>query len=208
MSVLTDNDKAKIIELFDSEGYKQADLATMFKTSRQYIHQIVRYRGKPFEKLTPGPNPFTQEDYEAIFHESYNISNTGCWEWNSPEKNGYGRINNIGAHRFSWKLYNGDIPEGKIVRHKCNNNKCVNPDHLCLGTDADNMLDKKGSRFMLKELDEIVSLIKLAESTGKGKVITKLQIGKRFDISQMTIWRMRKARQWPCIDGVYSFNWK
>ena len=70
----------------------------------------------------------------------------GCWEWLSyKDNNGYGRINYGGkpflAHRLSYMLKYGDIPAGKVVCHRCDNPGCTNPDHLFLGTQADNVED-------------------------------------------------------------------
>jgi hypothetical protein len=76
--------------------------------------------------------------------------NSGCWLWLGALSNsGYGRImithHGVGkvqsAHRVSWREVNGEIPGGMYVLHRCDQRSCVNPDHLFLGTQQDNMND-------------------------------------------------------------------
>lgn len=69
-----------------------------------------------------------------------------CWIWTGgTNADGYGRIGRAGtkilAHRFSWELHNGPVPDGFHVLHHCDNPPCPNPAHLFLGTDADNVHD-------------------------------------------------------------------
>jgi len=75
---------------------------------------------------------------------------TACWRWLATKNNkGYGMLyagktngSKDLAHRVSWVLHNGPIPEGTNVLHRCDNPECTNPEHLFIGTHGDNMRDK------------------------------------------------------------------
>lgn len=67
-----------------------------------------------------------------------------CWEWMAGKlPAGYGRFANDLAHRYSYREFVGEIPTGVSVLHKCDNPSCVNPDHLFLGTQQDNLKDMR-----------------------------------------------------------------
>lgn len=74
-----------------------------------------------------------------------------CWVWTGvTDRDGYGRIKIQGkrrlAHRVSYELHTGPIPDGMLVCHRCDNPPCVNPAHLFLGTNDDNVSDRHSKR--------------------------------------------------------------
>lgn len=83
------------------------------------------------------------------FWNKFTRPKVGCWEWFAAKDHfGYGQIGRYGrrnlirAHRLSWLLFNGPIPDSLCVLHRCDNPSCVNPNHLFLGTKKDNAIDK------------------------------------------------------------------
>ena len=97
----------------------------------------------------------TRRSYKELvdrFYEKFEVvTESGCWLWTACLlPNGYGAIQlngkKVSAHRVSWMIHNGKINNGKFVLHKCDVKRCVNPDHLFLGSQSDNVKDrdKKG----------------------------------------------------------------
>lgn len=88
---------------------------------------------------------------ERLDYYTYPEPMSGCWLWaGSNNIKGYGQLGANGklclAHRLQWKRFNGPIPQRMFVLHKCDTPACINPNHLFLGTNRDNILDafKKG----------------------------------------------------------------
>jgi hypothetical protein len=101
---------------------------------------------------------FRSPTLEKLVKNNYEVKENGCWEWTSSisSPSGYGKLDfkgkTVSAHRASYKVFKGEIPKGKHICHSCDNRKCVNPDHLWVGTAKDNVHDmiKKGRQGSTK----------------------------------------------------------
>lgn len=143
------------------------------------------------------------------FWESVSVSGADdCWLWAKPFSGRYPRVSmggsdSEGAHRFSYQIANGEIPPGLLVRHKCDNPKCVNPAHLELGTHADNRADcvrrgrqASGSRQGNSKLNEgQVREIKRRISTGEKLT----DIARSFGIGISHASSIKTGRWWRHI---------
>ena len=137
-----------------------------------------------------------KKSIEQRFWEKVKIQGLlDCWNWTAGlwGEGGYARFAESGTSvkgsRWIWALLYGEIPKGMCVLHKCDNPRCVNPNHLFLGTHQDNMDDKvsKGrqdrtsgeDRWGTKLTDAQVQEIRECVKQG----VTTRAIGKKFDIS-------------------------
>lgn len=129
--------------------------------------------------------------------------NTGCWLWSGCVKaNGYGvigvrragKLHNTLAHRASWAQRHGPIPPGLYVCHRCDTPACVNPDHLFLGTQKDNLRDMyaKGRLQNRGVLNASASLTEEQVRQIRRDTRTLDRVAKDYGVGRSTIWRVRR----------------
>ena len=140
-----------------------------------------------------------------------------CWVWiGSKTPLGYGHISKdnktIYSHRLSWILHFGEIPDGLFVLHQCDNPSCINPAHLFLGTQLDNVHDRdqkgrgnwnynnranprRGENHCSSKLtNEIVWEAREAIKSGDKFALKKM--AQRYGVSYTTIWKAARGYRW------------
>ena len=151
------------------------------------------------------------EKTKARFDNKYEpIPESGCWVWiMATNETGYGLScyngKQIRAHRLSYLLYKGDIPRGMLVCHVCDVPSCVNPDHLFLGTHADNSNDMKAkgrSPRPKMRTGELNHSAKLTRSQVlmivKDKRVQRI-ISEEYGVTQNTISEIKRGKTWAAV---------
>lgn len=180
-----------------------AKYAESYNTGYDYVRPTHRVGGR--EKYGPLERREIPRAFIARFDAKYTKSEPdACWLWTAGTfKFGYGMVN-LGrfvdgrqhteyAHRVAYVLSKGNIPAGQVVRHGCDTPRCVNPAHLVLGTQADNVNDAAkqghyniphGTCGVRKLSDADVAYIR---SSGEKNV----RLAERFNVSAAAISRIR-----------------
>lgn len=128
----------------------------------------------------------------------YEIAPNGCWEWlRGKDRHGYGRMfipgtkTTIGAHRMSYEENKGPLDKALYVCHTCDNTSCVNPEHLFLGSQKDNMKDmieKKGHYSAQLTWGQVQDI---REATGK----THQAIADEYKVARTTITNIKNGKR-------------
>ena len=133
----------------------------------------------------------------------------GCWEWTAGTTSGYGLMyihgRPVKAHRLSWMLHNGPIPDGLFVCHHCDTPRCIRPDHLFLGTAADNCHDRdrkgrfkplRGAANGAAKLTE-QDVIEIRRLYAEG--MSQRKIARQFGVSEFPVYEIVNRKSWTNI---------
>jgi hypothetical protein len=148
----------------------------------------------------------TIEEFTADFLARLKHDKTGCWLWTGPVswkgygESTYGGQGRIRAHRASWIIHNGEVPDGLWVLHKCDVRLCCNPAHLYLGRITDNTRDAmernrvaRGPRNAASKLDaDAVLHIRSSDETCRA-------LAKKYGVSATAISKVKTSKNWAHI---------
>lgn len=153
---------------------------------------------------------------ERLMRHTHYDATCGCWEWTGSKRNGYGRMiigsrkdgtrKSMSAHRVSYELEYGEIPDGMEVCHKCDNPSCVNPKHLFLGTRQDNIDDRERKGRNITFIGEEQPRAKLTKKSVKDarwerayKGTSFQALANRYGVSKKTMQNAINGVTWKCV---------
>lgn len=137
-------------------------------------------------------------------------ASSGCWNWTAGKDSyGYGQMKVGGkkrlCHRLSFEEENGPIPDGQCVLHSCDNRACLNPDHLFLGTQPENIADMiaKGRDRKASQKGEAHGMAKLTEheviAIRSSRGFSQSELASMYGVSQSAISLIRLGKKWKHV---------
>jgi hypothetical protein len=137
------------------------------------------------------------------------IDAKGCWIWQGgTNENGYGRMRlanprrQVYPHRAAYEAFIGPIPDGLKVLHRCDVPRCINPNHLFIGTQKDNIRDCNSKGRLVNNQGEKHGMVKLTEDQVReirAAAGSHAKIGRAYGVSDSTVRYIRQRKLWKHV---------
>jgi hypothetical protein len=205
-------DDAVEIRKMINDGKSPSDIAHKFRVGDRLIHAISRGEGKRWAEFEPiSRKRKTTDIANRIAGMTRKNELSGCIEWTgAKDRRGYGLVKDASGimkrvPRIVYELFVGKIPDGMLIRHTCDNPCCCNPEHLLVGTAADNSMDAvERNRLPVGEMsgasklknNDIPLIFKLKKDGSPAR-----QIANFFGVNESTIFRILSGKSWKHINS-------
>ena len=148
-------------------------------------------------------------DADMLRYRLYNsarLDEAGCWVWaGARDAHGYGMLsinnNTRRAHRVAYEAFCEEIPQGMVICHSCDNPSCINPAHLRVGTQADNVADReaRGRRDVKGEQIGTAKLVEADVLNIRSSELSGVALAKQYDVHPTTISLIKSRKTWSHV---------
>jgi hypothetical protein len=167
------------------------------------LHNIRHHREASYKNLT---NEEALQRLKNMFFKNIEKTKT-CWLWTGGKRGGYGQLKwknkTIRAHRASYLIHYNELPNHLFVCHKCDIPLCVNPEHLFLGNNTENMHDmiNKGRSNFLKHNNHpmkkiTIEIAREIRKSIKDKKYSLTELANKYNLSYQNIWQIKNNKTW------------
>jgi plasmid maintenance system antidote protein VapI len=202
--------------VYPDEAYKDEEvLRELYLEKDNNLEEVANMLGVSYGKVYHYYDKYgLEKDAEYRFKRKFERDDdSGCWIWTAAtDKDGYGVHSDdnddyVRAHRFSYQIHKGEIPKGAYVLHNCHNPACVNPDHLRVGTNSDNMIDafEEGDittemqREKVRELnrEQVIEI----RNRYQEEDISQVDLAAEYGVSGPTVNELLNGVTWSDVGG-------
>lgn len=191
-----EKDIVKMTELYNS-GKTTNEIAQEFLMDSSHVCRLLNKNGITISKARP-------QKRKAIRWE---VNSDGCWECISHycDADGYSRIKHCGLtsqmHKYIYELCFGFVEKDLVVRHKCDNRRCINPEHLEVGTKADNIHDAIDRGRFYKYSGKFIGSTINAEDVPiiRSSKLSASELSKVYGVCKNTIYNVKSKTTWKHI---------